>query len=499
MTSPTKEALATAAARYHQPSAPAPTNLPATISREVVTALSDTYSEPEWLRNQRQAAWDRYEALPAPTLNRGIGNWWNVDISDVKLDTLAPYAPAPAGEVLTLPTLSTSEEHGGLLIQRNSQGVYTHLSQQAADQGVIFTDLATAIRDYPELVQPHLFTHVAADTDKLTALNAALWNTGLFLYVPKNVVLDLPLHALTWVDGTGAAIFGHTLIVAERFAEVRLVEEYRSGTGDGLSPVSEARGQPTTLFHGVVEIAAGEGAKVEYFTIENWGPEVFSFNQRKADVQHNAKMHWVFGVLGGRVVRAHVDTELAGKGAETQTRGIYLSGTHQAFDLTSLTHHIAESCLGDILFKGALRDESRAGFAGMIRVEHGAQQTNSYLSDHILFLSDQAKADSVPGLEILANDVKCSHGATIGMIDEDQVFYLMSRGLPRIEAEKLIVGGFFEEVLQEMPLESMREFVREFILAKVALPKDGPVAENWAGRTFDYTRMERRESVGGGG
>jgi Fe-S cluster assembly protein SufD len=498
MPSPTKEALAAAAARYHQPRLPAPTNLPPTISRDAVEAMSATYAEPEWLRAQRLAAWERYEALPMPKLSRGIGNWWNVDISDVKLDTLAPYAPAPAGEATALPALSTSEEHSGLLIQRNSQAVYAHLSQAASDQGVIFTDLATAIRDYPDLVQPHLFAQVAPDTDKLTALNAALWNTGLFLYVPKNVALAVPLHALTWVDGAGAAIFGHTLIVAERFAEVRLVEEYRSGTGDGLSPVAETKGQPTTLFHGVVEIAAAEGAKVEYFTIENWGPEVFSFNQRKADVRQNAKMHWVFGVLGGRVVRSHVDTELAAPGAETQTRGIYLSGTHQAFDLTSLTHHIAENCLGDILFKGALRDDSRAGFAGMIRVEHGAQQTNSYLSDHILFLSDRAKADSVPGLEILANDVKCSHGATIGMIDEDQVFYLMSRGLPRIEAEKLIVGGFFEEVLLEMPLESMREFVREFILAKVALPSDGAAAPGWAGRTFDYTRLEQAERAGDG-
>jgi Fe-S cluster assembly protein SufD len=241
----------------------------------------------------------------------------------------------------------------------------------------------------------------------------------------------------------------------------------------------------------VVEIALGEGSKVEYFTIENWGPRVFTFNQRRADVQKDANMHWVFGVLGGRVSRAHVDTELAAKGANTQTRGIYLTGSHQAFDLSSLTHHIAEGCTGDILFKGALRDDSRAGFAGMIRVEHGAQQTNSYLSDHILFLSDRAKADSVPGLEILANDVKCSHGATIGMIDEEQVFYLRSRGLPRIEAEKLVVGGFFEEVLQEMPLESMREFVREFIAHKVSLPADGPAPDGSPGPRFDYRSLER--------
>ena len=307
-------------------------------------------------------------------------------------------------------------------------------------------------------------------------------------------MLDLPLHALPWVDGTGAAVFGHTLIVTERFAQVRVVEEYRSGDGDGLSYVDIAKGQPATLFGGVVEIALGEGSKVEYFTIENWGPRVFAFNQRAAAVLKDANMHWVFGVLGGRVVRSHCDTELVGKGANTQTRGIYLTGSHQAFDLTSLTHHVAEGCTGDILFKGALRDESRAGFAGMIRVEHGAQQTNSYLSDHILFLSEQAKADSVPGLEILANDVKCSHGATIGMIDEEQVFYLRSRGLPRIEAEKLIVGGFFEPVLQKMPLESMREFVRQFIQQKVELPVGGDTPAGAAGPRFNFARLEDEEA-----
>ena len=230
-------------------------------------------------------------------------------------------------------------------------------------------------------------------------------------------------------------------------------------------------GRPRAVYSGVLEVFLAADSRVEYFTIENWGPEVYTFNQRRANVGRNARMHWVFGLLGGRVNRSQVDTELMATGAETQTRGIYFSHGDQVFDVSTLTHHIGDHCTGDILFKGALRDASRAGFEGMIRVEPTGQQTNSYLSDHILFLSDQAKADSVPGLEILANDVRCSHGATIGMIDEEQVFYLMSRGLDRTSAEKLIVGGFFEQVLQEMPLESMRELVREQIQHKVELPK----------------------------
>ena len=185
-----------------------------------------------------------------------------------------------------------------------------------------------------------------------------------------------------------------------------------------------------------------------------------------------ARMHWVFGILGSRVMRSSIETDLAAPGAETQTRGIYFAHGDQHFDLYSLTHHTAPGCTGDILFKGALRDRGEAGLDGMIRVEPAAQQTNSYLSGHLVFLSDQAKGDIDPGLEILANDVRCSHGATIGMIDEDQIFYLMSRGLERVESEQLIVGGFFEPVLQEMPLESMRELVRAEIQHKVELPKE---------------------------
>ncbi len=443
---------------------------PGDISRAAVEQLSAQLGEPAWLREARLAAFTVYESLPLPNWNRGIGNWWTTDISAVKPENLHLYH-TPGGESAVRDAFSTQEEHAGLIVTRNAGAVSSHLREDLAAKGVIFTDLVTAVREHSDLVRKHLSQGIAAGTDKFTALNAALWNGGLFLYVPRGVAVDLPLHSLVALDGTGGITLHHTLIVAEAGSEVRLVEEFRSAGGDGLSPVRHGDGGGQAVYSGVLEVALGSDSKVEYFTIENWGPEVYTFNQRRADVGQNARMHWVFGLLGGRINHSHVDTELVGRGAETQTRGIYFPHGDQLFDLTTLTHHVGDHCTGDILFKGALRDTSRAGFAGMIRVEPSGQQTNSYLSDHILFLSDQAKADSVPGLEILADDVRCSHGATIGMIDEDQVFYLMSRALSRVEAEKLIVGGFFEQVLQEMPLESMRELVRDQIQRKVELPK----------------------------
>ena len=450
--------------------APANGHAGGAIVPEAVEALSTRLHEPAWLRDHRQAAYTTYENLPMPKWSRGIGQWWKTDIREVKLENLHLISPQ-ATEHKPINAFSTQEEHAGLIVQHNSGIVSAHLREDLAAKGVIYTDLATAVREHGDLVQKYLSQAVPVDTDKFTALNAALWTGGTFLYVPRGVAVDVPLHGLTWIDGTGGIVLNHTLIVAEAASEVRLVDEFRSAGGDGLSPVSNKRGLPLAVYSGVLEVFLAPDSKVEYFTIENWGPEVFTFNQRRAQVGSNARMHWVFGLLGGRVNRSHVDTELAARGAETQTRGIYFSHGEQVFDVTTLTHHVAPSCTGDILFKGALRDTSRAGFEGMIRVEPEGQQTNSYLSDHILFLSDQAKADSVPGLEILANDVRCSHGATIGMIDEEQVFYLMSRGLPRVEAEKLIVGGFFEQVLQEMPLESMRELVRAQIQQKVELPQ----------------------------
>jgi Fe-S cluster assembly protein SufD len=442
----------------------------APIARATVSGLSADLHEPAWLREAREAAFTTYEGLPLPKWSRGIGNWWTTDISRVKLEELEIHAGPAATASAPEDAFTTQEAKAGLIVGRSTGSNRIHLDPAIAAQGVIFTDLATAVREHGDLVRKYLSQGVPVETDKFTALNAALWNSGTFLYVPPGVTVEMPLHGICLIENTGCITLNRTIIVAEANSEVRFVEEFRSTGGDGLSPVRAADATGLAVFDGVLEVFLGANSKVEYFTIENWGPEVYTFNQRRAQVGNNAKMHWVFGILGSRVNRSNVVTELAGRGAETQTRGIYFSHDDQLFDMTSLTHHVAPNCTGDILFKGALRDASRAGFEGMIRVEREAQQTNSYLSDHILFLSDQAKADSVPGLEILANDVRCSHGATIGMIDADQVFYLMSRGLERVEAEKLIVGGFFEPVLQEMPLESMRELVRDHIQRKVELP-----------------------------
>ncbi|HUP28168.1 MAG TPA: Fe-S cluster assembly protein SufD, partial [Chloroflexia bacterium] len=416
------------------------------LGRESVLELSERLSEPQWLRESRLEGWQAFEDLPLPRWTKGIAQWWTTDVSDINLGRVRPYVPAnrTAEEARgTVALGDDTEGSGSLLVQINSEVAYLQVPEGARQQGVIFCSLQDAVRDYPDLVQRYLHKLVAPNKDKFAALHTALWSGGVFLYVPEGVEVELPVHAVYRLDEPGAAALGHTLIVAERGSNVRYIEEFHSEDGPGQR-----------LHSGVIEVAVGEEAKVEFTSMQEWGRNVYSFATRYATVAKGGLMHWVIGEVGAKLVKAHAETQLVGTGARTLTRGICFTDGEQHFDNTSNTHHAAEDTFGDILFKGALRDTSRLGFEGIIKVDHGAQRTDSYLTMNTLFLSEGARASSIPGLEILADNVKCSHGATVGTVQEEQVFYLMSRGISRIEAEKLIVGGFFEPVIEEMPLES---------------------------------------------
>jgi Fe-S cluster assembly protein SufD len=351
-------------------------------------------------------------------------------------------------------------------VQVNSETAYLRVPDDVKAQGVIFCSLEEAVRAHSALVERFLHKLVAPNKDKFAALHTALWSGGVFLYVPEGVKVELPVHAVYRLDTPGAPALGHTLIVAEKGADVRYVEEFHSSYAEGQA-----------LHSGVVEVSVGENAKVEFTSMQEWGRNVYSFATRYAQVAERGLMHWVIGEVGAKLIKAHAETQLLGTGARTLTRGICFADGDQHYDNTSNTHHVARDTFGDILFKGAVRDQSRLGFEGIIKVDHGAQKTDSYLTMNTLFLSEGAKANSIPGLEILADDVRCSHGATVGTVQAEQMFYLRSRGIPEIEAEKLIVGGFFEPVIEEMPLESVRRRLREIVQHKVELPRVGKEAQ----------------------
>ena len=429
------------------------------FTKEAVAALSELHGEPDWLREKRLLAWRIYDELPMPF-------WRRTDLSALKLDELATYrAPTMSGGPFAgLPAemLLAEDERwsAGAVVQRDSAEVWRSLDKTLAAKGVIYTDLATAVRRHPELVQRYMMTTgVAPGEDKLTALHAAFWSGGTLLYVPKDVQVALPIVSLNWMDTAGLAYFSHTVIVAEPGSRVTFVEEF-------ASPSDEVR----QSFHsGLVEVFVGERAEVTYAEVQNWGPGVVSLTNKRAAVGRDALMRWVGVHLGAKTTHGSQLTTLDEPGAGLVMLGAYLATGRQHMDIDARINHIAPNTKADVLYRGIIRDRAHTVFQGLIKVEKEAQKTDSYLANHNLLLSPKARADSLPTLEIEANDVRCTHGATVGQLDEDQLFYMRCRGLSRPEAERLIVAGFVQPVLDRIPEGGARARVTAAVQAKLSV------------------------------
>jgi Fe-S cluster assembly protein SufD len=307
----------------------------------------------------------------------------------------------------------------------------------SAPEGVTFEPLSDA--------DERLGTLVAAD-DKFTAQNAAVWEHGLLVRVPKGVVLERPLYVRIASSAPGGSLFFRMVVVAERESRFSLVEEWVS-----------ADDQLEAYTNGVVELFVEDAAKLEYVSVQSLSQQTWHFATHHARVERDAELDWVAGGFGSKRGKVRIQNDLAGPGATSRVTGAYFADGDQHLDYDTFQEHMAPSTTSDFAFKGALRERASAVWRGMIRVEPEAQKTNAYQENRNLLLSDKAHADSIPGLEILANDVRCTHGATIGKVDREQLFYLMSRGLARNEAERMIVRGFFTEILDRIELEPVRE------------------------------------------
>ncbi len=310
--------------------------------------------------------------------------------------------------------------------------------------------------EFAALPEDHerLGTLIGAD-DKFTAHNAASWQSGLLVRVPKGVELDDPLYVRVVGDGTGAT-FWRLLVVAEEGSRFSLIEEY-------TSPSAEAAGYTNSA----VELFVEQGAKLEYVSLQNLSQETWNFATHRATVGRDAELDWVAGGFGSRRGKVRIHNDLAGQGATSRVTGAYFADGTQHLDYDTFQQHHAPSTTSDFAFKGVLREEASVVWRGMIRVEEGAQKTNAYQENRNLILSPDAHADSIPGLEILANDVRCTHGATISQVDREQLFYAMSRGLTRGDAERLIVRGFFQDVLDRIELAPVREALADALEARI--------------------------------
>jgi Fe-S cluster assembly protein SufD len=314
-------------------------------------------------------------------------------------------------------------------------------------EGITFEALS---EDHPRLHQ------LVGWNEKFAAHNAALWEHGLLVHVPKGVELDKPLYIRIANGAENGSLFWRLLVVAEEGSRFSLIEEYVSSRPD-LPAYSNA----------VAELFVEQAAKLEYVSIQNLSRETWHFATHHARVERDAELDWVAGGFGSKKGKIRIQNDLNGPGATSRVTGAYFADGEQHLDYDTFQEHIAPSTESDFAFKGALRETARAVWRGMIRVEPDAQKTNAYQENRNLLLSPDAHADSIPGLEIMANDVRCTHGATLGRVDAMQLFYLMSRGLTRSEAERLIVRGFFQDVLDRIDLEPVRDALGAALEARI--------------------------------
>ncbi len=426
---------------------------------ESVEALSALREEPDWLTDRRRDAWRIYQETPMP--RAADEAWRRTDIRALKLDGFAAFAPpSQSGWTVEDPpaqVVPPLEMTGGLVLHNNGGSAGSRLDPEWASQGVVFADLASALLEHPRLVRDHLLTRCVTPADgKFEALHSAFWNAGTLLHVPSNVEVEAPLRIVHWADVAGAAHFGHVLVVADPGSKVSLIVESRSPTFAAPSLSSAA-----------TEIFVGDGASVELVNLQEWSGPMWHFATQRALVGRDARINWSESTLGGQLSRTRLEVLLEGTGSSAQLQSVSLPSGRQHFAYHTVQHHLAEQTTSDLLFKGVLQEQARSVFQGLIKVAPGAQRTDAYQADRNLLLSDQARADSIPTLEIEANDVRCTHGATVSQIDEEELFYAMARGLPLRAAQRLIVEGFLESAIERVPIVGIRDRIRETIHAKL--------------------------------
>jgi len=427
------------------------------FTRDQVEMLSARKGEPEWLLQHRLEAFDRFAAAPMPTMREetwrytDLGSALSFDAYDFAAET------KPVSAIRDLPAVLVGEiehadDHSGRMVQVDGSVVLRELSDELREKGVVFTSLDVAVEEHPELVRKYLGTalrpeeaEVSADT-KFGDLNTAFTSGGTFVYVPKGVRIDAPLRVWRTITRAGVAVFPRTVIVAEDEAEVSVVDQMVSEDAEGGAFCVAS-----------TEIIGEELARVNYIPVQRWGYGTIHLSTDRVLARRDARITSLHVTLGGALSRVDAQCRMEGPGSHVDLLGLYLAEGKQHIDHETLQDHLSPHAASNLLFKGALMDEGHGVFRGMIRVAPGAQRTNAYQTNRNLLLSNSARADSLPNLEIGADDVRCSHAATVGQLDKEEMFYLMSRGIPKEEATRLVVFGFFGEVLEQLELEGVRK------------------------------------------
>lgn len=420
---------------------------------EAFKQFLDRRVEPTWLTNLRLAAWEQYQSMDWPS--RSEEDWMRSDLRGFHLDKYRPLELREATSETCPAWLLDGVETDGQI--RTIDGIvqHEHLSTEATKTGIYFGSLERACQTVGDTVGQYLLKTINYKADKFSALQAATWTSGVFLHVPRNVSVDKPLHIHCGMTDGGIDT-SHVLIVLEENASATVLCEFSSvtETSDG--------------FHcGGLEIVLKPGATLRFVKLQEWGDRVWHFAQQRAVVDRNASVQWTLAAMGARFVQVAQQVSLVGEGASSQVNGTMFTRGKQQMTYNTLQFHEAPHCTSDFLYKAALQDRSRTVWRGMIKVAPGAFKTDGYQRNDNLMLSEHARADSIPGLEILADDVRCTHGSTTGRVDNELVFYAQSRGFTRQEAVRLIVTGFFQQIFDRISIESVRTALGHAIARQV--------------------------------
>jgi Fe-S cluster assembly protein SufD len=419
--------------------------------------------EPAWMRRRREEAWEEFASLPMPTANDE--SWRRTDIRSLELEPFAgllgergSYAPVdakPRGAALPIPRGRATEN---VVVHAGGASIYARMDEDLVRRGVIFTDLDTAARRHQDLLEPYYLNGKIPDgAKKFAALHGAFCTGGTFLYVPDGVVIDVPLQSVVHFRRGQVADSSHTLVVAGENSQVTFIEELASANGGGPG-----------LHVGGIEIYLDAGANVRFGHIQAWGAGVCNFASHRACIGRDSHLQWVSGLWGSRLSKVFQEVELRDRGGRAEMLGLLLGRGRQHLDYETFQDHQAPDCTSDLLYKGTFTDRARSVWRGMIRVAPGANGTDAYQVNNNLLLDKRARADSIPGLEIEANEVRCTHAATAGQIDKEQLFYLQSRGVPAPVARQIVVEGFFEALFQRMEAEPIERRLRKAVDAALA-------------------------------
>ena len=423
------------------------------FTREALLQIAGRDGGPEGLRT---GAFEQFEAMPMPSPE--TEEWRYTDLRDLDLSPLVPHGEEPEAATLDdvrpeiLAAAGAVGERSGLAIQHNSSVITAHLDPAEAAKGVVFTSVDQALRRHDAILESGLHNAVSPGRSKFAALHAAFRSGGTFVYVPSGVRVELPLQTLTYADRDRLAVFPHTIIVLGDGAELTFIDRYVSPDVEGI------------LSNAAVELYLGTGSKLRYVSLQDWGHGVTHLSVQRAVVGPDAELRSLVVAFGASLSRTEVESVLEGDGGSSEMLGLYFADADQHFDFRSIQDHLGSRTASDLLYKGALKGRSQAVYSGNVIIQRDAHRCDAYQTNRNILLSDTAKANSIPNLEILTNDpVRCGHAASVGPVDEDTMFYIQSRGIPYDEAERLVVFGFFQEVLDRVTLPEVRQSLEQAI------------------------------------